>query len=53
MTIDRKVEYLEKARKEGASSAQIERLCAVLWPVFAIIRTQSLRKEGSSIVAEA
>ena len=32
MTINQKLGILEKARKEGASPAQLEQLCIALWP---------------------
>ncbi len=52
MTIDRKVDYLEKARKEGASSAQIERLCAVLWPEGSIPEEAEVIKAIASITTD-
>ena len=52
MTIDRKVDYLERARKEGASEEQIERLCAVLWPEGSIPEEAKVIKAIASITTD-
>ena len=52
MTIDRKVDYLERARKEGASEKQIERLCAVLWPEESIPEEAEVIKAIASITTD-
>lgn len=52
MTIDRKVDYLERARKEGASEKQIERLCDVFWPQGGVPEEAEVIKAIASITTD-